>query len=135
MNYQIYRVYFVNGSIVTHVLYQGGTDMIIPNNAQMITDFVNAGGVIEAKAGDSYVTVTNNVASVNTTQYQTDQSTSALKQQAQTALDKSDITILRCYEKSVAVPPEWVAYRTTLRTVIIGASTTIPTMPNYPAGT
>ena len=63
----------------------------------------------------------------------------AFQAKAQAALDKSDITILRCAENSVAVPPAWVAYRKSLR-AILGASSgdatqAFPTQPSYPAGT
>jgi hypothetical protein len=60
--------------------------------------------------------------------------------QAQAALDKSDVTVLRCAEKAIVVPTEWAAYRSSLRT-IIGATTVgdptqpLPTRPAYPSGT
>jgi hypothetical protein len=61
----------------------------------------------------------------------------ALRVAAQTALDKSDVTIIRCYEHAVAVPSEWTAYRAALRAIVAGGSTTgaLPTMPTYPVGT
>lgn len=56
---------------------------------------------------------------------------------AQAALDKSDVTILRCYEHSVAVPADWTAYRATLRGIRGGAVvvTEMPVEPAFPAGT
>lgn len=60
---------------------------------------------------------------------------------AQALLDKSDVTILRCYEKSVPVPAEWAAYRDSLRAVVgaklpgAGAIEPLPMAPPYPAGT
>jgi len=59
--------------------------------------------------------------------------------QAQAALDKSDITILRCTENAVSVPAAWATYRKALR-AIVGAATgdptqPLPTQPAYPAGT
>ena len=58
---------------------------------------------------------------------------------AQTALNKSDVTILRCAENSVTVPPAWATYRKALR-AIVGAATgdpakPLPTRPCFPAGT
>jgi hypothetical protein len=56
---------------------------------------------------------------------------------AQTALDKSDVTVGRCYEHGVAVPADWVAYRAALRAHVSDGPTTaaLPTRPAYPAGT
>jgi len=61
----------------------------------------------------------------------------ALKVSAQEALDRSDITILRCYENAVAVPGTWQTYRTELRAIVSGTSsaTELPGMPAYPEGT
>ncbi len=61
-----------------------------------------------------------------------------LKQQAQTALDAADITMLRCVENSVSVPAAWATYRKALRAIMNGTDTTstaLPTRPSYPAGT
>lgn len=58
-----------------------------------------------------------------------------LKSQAQTALDKSDVTLLRCLEQGVAIPAEWVTYRAALRQVVQGTLSTLPAQPTYPAGT
>jgi len=59
--------------------------------------------------------------------------------QAQTALDASDITLLRCVENAVAVPAAWVSYRAALRAIVRAASgdatQPLPTRPAYPAGT
>jgi hypothetical protein len=56
---------------------------------------------------------------------------------AQAALDKSDVTVVRCYEHGVAVPADWVAYRAALRVIVDGGPTTaaLPVAPAFPAGT
>lgn len=64
----------------------------------------------------------------------------AYRAQAKAALDASDVTVLRCVEKAIAVPTEWATYRASLR-AIVGATTVgdptqpLPTKPAYPAGT
>jgi hypothetical protein len=61
-----------------------------------------------------------------------------LRQQAQIELDASDITVLRCYEKSIQVPSEWAEYRNDLREIIratsFDASMNLPTRPPFPSG-
>jgi hypothetical protein len=56
---------------------------------------------------------------------------------AQAALDKSDITVIRCIEHAVAVPAAWTTYRAALRAIVAGGPTSaaLPTAPTYPAGT
>jgi hypothetical protein len=58
-----------------------------------------------------------------------------LKADAQAALDKSDVVLLRCFEHAVALPAAWQTYRTALRAIVNGSdttSTTLPTIPAYP---
>lgn len=62
----------------------------------------------------------------------------ALIAPAQNALDKSDVTIVRCYASGVAVPSAWKTYRSALRAIINGSDTTsvsLPSTPSYPEGT
>lgn len=60
-----------------------------------------------------------------------------MRSAAKIALDKSDTTIIRCYEHGVAVPADWTAYRATLRAIVSGRTTAapLPAAPAYPAGT
>ena len=60
-----------------------------------------------------------------------------LPEKAQVALDKSDITVLRCVSASVAVPSAWQTYRTALRAIVNGTdktSTSLPVTPSFPIG-
>ena len=63
---------------------------------------------------------------------------SAYQASAQVALDKSDVTILRCYEHAIPVTADWIAYRAALRVIVStatgDATAGLPTMPAYPAG-
>ena len=66
------------------------------------------------------------------------QAQAALKVQAQSALDQSDVTMIRCIESGVTVPTAWGNYRKALRAILSGADTTstaLPAKPAYPAGT
>lgn len=56
---------------------------------------------------------------------------------AKALLAKSDTTVIRCAEHGVAVPQEWKDYRSALRAIVSGSSTTtqLPTEPVYPPGT
>lgn len=58
----------------------------------------------------------------------------ANKAAAQIALDKSDVTLLRCVENGVAIPAEWTTYRHSLRTILTSGAA-LPSRPAYPAGT
>jgi hypothetical protein len=61
----------------------------------------------------------------------------ALQTYALTALSESDRTVIRCYEKAIPVPPEWVAYREALREIVRAPdgdpSQPLPERPPYPA--
>ena len=59
-----------------------------------------------------------------------------IAEQAQAALDKSDITIIRCVEHSVAIPSDWVDYRAALRAIVASpaGTTTLPARPSFPSG-
>jgi hypothetical protein len=63
------------------------------------------------------------------------QAQAQLAAQAQALLDKSDKTMLRCFEHAVTPPAAWVTYRAALRSVINGSLSAVPTTPAYPAGT
>lgn len=63
------------------------------------------------------------------------QAQAQLATQAQALLDKSDVTMLRCFEHGVTPPAAWVIYRASLRSVIDGSASAIPATPSYPAGT
>jgi hypothetical protein len=62
----------------------------------------------------------------------------ALRAQANLALDKSDIVASRCYKAGVAFPSAWLTYVESLRNIVNGTDTTstsLPVTPTYPAGT
>lgn len=57
---------------------------------------------------------------------------------AKSALDKSDVTILRCLERGIIVPTSWIDYRVNLREIVSEideeAEITLPNQPDYPEG-
>jgi hypothetical protein len=64
---------------------------------------------------------------------------SAYQGQARAALTDSDITLLRCAECGVSVPPTWAAYRKALRAIVSAVTgdpaQPLPIKPAYPTGT
>jgi hypothetical protein len=55
--------------------------------------------------------------------------------QAQDLLQKSDITVLRCFESGVPVPAAWRTWRASLRSVAASGSGVIEAAPAFPSGT
>ena len=63
-------------------------------------------------------------------------SSSALKAQAQAALDKADTTRHRTQDAGITWPAAWGGYCAALRVIISSGSGTIPALPaTYPDGT
>ncbi|MHC5543872.1 hypothetical protein ACYOEI_37060 [Singulisphaera rosea] len=59
----------------------------------------------------------------------------SIEDDAKALLDQSDRTILRCAERGIMVPREWVDFRAELRAIASGESSdAIPAMPAYPVG-
>ncbi len=62
-----------------------------------------------------------------------------LQRAARVALASSDISVLRCVERGLDVPAEWVSYRDSLRALVGAVDWTdalaLPTRPEYPPGT
>ncbi len=57
----------------------------------------------------------------------------ALMAQAQAALSRSDVQVLRCYEAGVPFPPRWAAYRQVLRDIGSGRRPgPVPEHPDWP---
>ncbi len=60
------------------------------------------------------------------------------QQEAMSELNKSDITVLRCYEDSISVPKEWKDYRKSLREIVSSADgdpmQLFPVKPASPQG-
>ena len=52
-------------------------------------------------------------------------------------LAKSDLVVVRCYERGQKIPKQWVAYRETQRHIVrqdpAAISSGIPERPDYPA--
>lgn len=47
-------------------------------------------------------------------------------------LSKSDVTLLRCVERSIPIPASWQKYRDSLRRVAVAKSGAVPVTPAYP---
>lgn len=55
-----------------------------------------------------------------------------LRGQARAALEASDVTVLRCVERGIAVPEAWADYRGALRQIIRDGDGEMPTRPDWP---
>ncbi len=77
----------------------------------------------------------NGSAWVTDTDAQSAAAAAALKASAQTALDKSDTTAIRCVKAGVDFPADWQTYVLALRAIIAGGPGPVPSHPAYPAGT
>jgi hypothetical protein len=76
------------------------------------------------------------IAAVNAVYEAHDPSKEDYTASAQAALDKSDVTIIRCAENGIAVPSAWATYRASLRAIVAGRQAgPLPTEPSFPAGT
>lgn len=56
----------------------------------------------------------------------------ALREAARTALEASDVTILRCGERNIAVPEAWADYRDALRAIVRDGEGDLPVRPDWP---
>ena len=54
-----------------------------------------------------------------------------VKSEAREALEASDITVLRCVERGIAVPQAWAAYREALREVVRTGAGELPARPDW----
>lgn len=59
----------------------------------------------------------------------------SFKTEVKAALDATTTTVLRCYQAGISFPTEWKEYVDALRTLLNATEvTTLPTRPDYPAG-
>lgn len=72
---------------------------------------------------------------VEDTELKSEKEAEALAAAALTALQESDVIVLRCYESGVAVPEEWKDYRSELRSLVKkeAAKASLPTAPIEPS--
>ncbi|MFM0405216.1 hypothetical protein [Paraburkholderia dipogonis] len=63
----------------------------------------------------------------------------ARQELAKAELDASDVTLIRCFENGIPLPPAWAEYRKALRAIVGVASgdatQPVPVRPDYPTGT
>lgn len=125
-------------SKTTNGFYDSSINVIMPHDAIAISDADYAALFAAQSSGQVIQPDANgNPQAINFTR-SPDQIRSELIAQAQAALDKSDITILRCYSANVTVPSAWEIYRAALRIIVNGTDTTstsLPIAPSYPSGT
>lgn len=127
-------------SKTTGGFYDSAINATMPPDAIAVTDAAyaalfaaqSAGQIIQADANGNpeAVVFTPTSAQVH----------AALQASAQAALDKSDITVIRCAaaQPPVPVPTDLTTYRAALRAIVNGTdtiSTTLPATPIFPVNT
>lgn len=124
-------------SKTTGGFYDDAINSSMPNDAKLITDqqWQNAmtgqsqGKIIQSDATGIPQCVDSPIAS-NDLLWRDYQAS------AQLAMNKSDITVIRCVESAIPLPSEWVAYRKNLRAILGSAkgdfTKPLPAIPSYP---
>lgn len=120
--------------------YDDGIHKVMPSDAVGVSDedyseiFIaqSSGKVIQADASGNPKAIMPILTQ--------DQIRKILSSHAQFELNKSDVTIMRCLSADpvVAIPAAWTTYRSALRDIVNGTDTTstsLPSVPAYPAGT
>lgn len=113
----------------TDEVYSSAAADYVPVTDSAYTAWLESGGK------PTPIDTEENLADVFAAQYPAGWPGVVLKQQAQAALNKSDITVIRCAENGVTVTKAWITYRATLRTIINTGKGKLPSQPSYPAGT
>lgn len=63
------------------------------------------------------------------------QSAQVLKIAAHRALERSDMTAIRCFKAGILFPQEWQDYVTALRAIVNGGAGPLPAQPEFLKGT
>lgn len=119
--------------VIRMIVYKTAEDGMVHDLRFVPDDYALQDGELVFGNGDTLP----DIDALHSAAYLAARALSALQISARDTLDKSDITILRCYENNVPVPAAWQTYRTELRAIVSGASSAkeLPVMPDYPAGT
>ena len=115
--------------------YDSVINAVMPPDAVAVTDAAYA-ALFAAQATGQIIQpdANGNPEAVNPPAPSSAQVHVALQASAQAALDKSDITVVRCVaaQPPVPVPSDLTAYRADLRAIVNGTDTTSTTLPSEP---